>query len=371
MRQAPRILIAGGGPTGLTAAIELTRRGFAPRIIDNDAGPTPESRALAIHARSLDILEPAGITERLLALGNRINGMIIRAGGREIVSLDFSHLPHRFNFILALAQAETETAMIDALVDAGHDIGWRTGLKHFTAAGGEVVCTTDNDGTLITETADILIGADGARSQVRKDLGLSFDGESDPHEFGLVDVELDAWTYPFDRAVANIDDGNITGCFPLHEGHCRFVANHPDVLNRLPAGAKVKKVIWQSTFRISYRQVYSYQKGPVFLAGDAAHIHSPVGGRGMNLGIEDAATLAWLISTGETDRYTALRHPIGKKVLAFTEAQTRQITSTNPVMKLLQNHIAPVFLKLPVMQRIALTRLTGLDTPAPAWLGTR
>ena len=157
--------------------------------------------------------------------------------------------------------------------------------------------------------------------------------------------------------MANIDDGNITGCFPLREGHCRFVANHPDVLNRLPAGAKVKKVIWQSTFRISYRQVQSYQKGPVFLAGDAAHIHSPVGGRGMNLGIEDAATLAWLIETGKTDRYTALRHPIGKKVLAFTEAQTRQLTSNNPLMKILQNHIAPIAMKLPIMQRIALILL--------------
>lgn len=368
---SPRILIAGGGPTGLTAAIELTRRGFAPRIIDNDAGPTPESRALAVHARSLDILESAGITERLLSAGNRINGMIIRSNGREIISLDFAHLPHRFNFILAIPQAETETAMIETLTEQGHDIGWQTELKHFETTGDELVCTSMSNGNQSTETADILIGADGARSQVRKDLGLSFDGESDPQEFGLVDVELDDWTYPYDRAVANIDGGNITGCFPLHEGHCRFVANHPDVLDRLPAGAKVKKVIWKSTFRISYRQVQSYQKGLVFLAGDAAHIHSPVGGRGMNLGIEDAATLAWLISTGETDRYTALRHPIGKKVLAFTEAQTRQITSTNPVMQFLQNHIAPIALKLPFMQRIALARLTGLDTPAPAWLEMR
>ncbi len=365
-----RILIAGGGSTGLTAALELSRRGIQSRIIDNDGGPTPESRALAIHARTLDILEPSGVTERLLAAGNPINGMIIRSSGRELIKLDFARLPHRYNFILALPQAQTETILIEALKDHGIDIGWHTELQGFRHEGDEFSCTLVSNGKRRTVRADLLIGADGAHSNVRKTLGLSFDGESEPQEFGLADVRLSDWRFPFDRAVVNIDDGNITGCFPLAEGYCRFVANHPDVLNRLPPEAKVEKVIWQSTFGISYRQVQRYQQGNAFLAGDAAHIHSPVGGRGMNLGIEDAATLAWLISTGRTECYTAMRHPVGEKVLAFTEAQTRQLTARGLIAKTVQNHIAPLMLKLPFIQRIALSRLTGLDTLEPPWLRT-
>lgn len=361
----PGCLIVGAGPTGLTAAIELARRGIPFRIIDNDGLPTPESRALAIHARTLDILEPAGVTEQLIAAGNRVNGMIICNGGRERFRLDLSRLPHRFNFILTLPQSETETIMIDHLKTCGVEIGWHTEFTGFEPASDGFICSTA-DGVAID--ADILIGADGAHSLVRETLGLDFDGESLPQEFGLADVELDDWPYPFDHAVAFLGGGNVRGCFPLGEGACRFVSNHPDVLNRLPPEARVKRIGWQSTFRISYRQVSSYQKGHAFLAGDAAHIHSPVGGRGMNLGIEDAGYLAWLISTGETARYTACRHATGAKVLKFTEAQTRQITSDSPWSDVVLNWIAPLLLKLPFVERMGLSRLTGLDTPRPPWL---
>ena len=130
----------------------------------------------------------------------------------------------------------------------------------------------------------------------------------------------------------------------------------------------VEQVVWESNFRISHRIVESYQRGNVFLAGDAAHIHSPVGGRGMNLGIEDAATLAWLIETGQTERYTKLRKPIGQSVLRFTNAQTRQLTSTNPLVHFALRRIAPIVMKSKTMQRFAFRRITGASTPRPAWL---
>jgi 2-polyprenyl-6-methoxyphenol hydroxylase-like FAD-dependent oxidoreductase len=282
--------------------------------------------------------------------------------------LDFSVLPHRFNFILVLPQSDTETVLIEALERDGIGIRWNTHLESFTRNGETCQCELLSDGQHIMQAADILIGADGARSTVRKTLGMAFDGESEPQEFGLADIELDDWPFPFDRAVAQVGDGRISGFFPIREGFGRFVANHPDILNRLPAEAKVGKVIWQSRFHISYRQVRAYQDGNIFLTGDAAHIHSPVGGRGMNLGIEDAATLAWLISSRDTSRYTAMRHPVGKKVLAFTEAQTRQLLSRNPLNRFLTNHIAPLLLKIPAMRRQAVHRLTGQDTPPPPWL---
>jgi 2-polyprenyl-6-methoxyphenol hydroxylase-like FAD-dependent oxidoreductase len=170
-----------------------------------------------------------------------------------------------------------------------------------------------------------LIGADGAHSTVRKGLGIGFGGESFPGEWGLADVVLADWPFPFDRPVITLDRHHICAFIPMAEGFGRFVSNDADVLDRLPPDAKVKSVVWQSTFRISFRQVSTYQQDNAFLAGDAAHIHSPVGARGMNLGIEDACWLAWLMAEGRTQEYTALRWPAGRTVLDFTEQQTRQI----------------------------------------------
>ncbi len=139
-------------------------------------------------------------------------------------------------------------------------------------------------------------------------------------------------------------------------------------MNHLPPTVKVKGVVWESEFKISYRQVQTYQAGQAFLAGDAAHIHSPVGGRGMNLGIEDAATLAWLLEQDRTDEYSAQRHKIGEQVLKFTQTQTRQLTERSALQGFLQNKVAPLMLKIPAVQRFAVARLVGLETPHPPWL---
>jgi 2-polyprenyl-6-methoxyphenol hydroxylase-like FAD-dependent oxidoreductase len=125
---------------------------------------------------------------------------------------------------------------------------------------------------------------------------------------------------------------------------------------------------WQSTFRISFRQVSTYQQGSAFLAGDAAHIHSPVGARGMNLGIEDACWLAWLMAEGRTPEYTALGWPAGRTVLDFTDQQTRQITSRGLWADVLRRYLGPAFLKVPILRRRQLARLAGLDTPRAPWL---
>ena len=368
MKRQESILIAGGGPVGLTAGVELFRRGFAPDIIDNDGEPTSQSRALVIHARTLDILEPSGATEALLSAGNRINGMIMRTPAREIMQLDFSDLPHRFNFILALPQSRTEEILIGTLRALGGDVNWFNALTDFSVTENKVISQIDVRGQHRSLETDYLIGADGAHSGVRKGLNMGFDGERDPEEFGLADVELDDWPFPLDRAVAILGDGEIFGCFPYGGNQFRFVMNRSDLLNRLPREAKIRKVNWESTFKISYRQVQNYRRGPVFLAGDAAHIHSPVGGRGMNLGIEDAATLAWLLETGQLDRYSAMRHPIGEQVLRFTAQQTRMMMSSSVFNKALARFIAPVAMKLPYVRRAALMTLTGLDTPGPQWL---
>lgn len=368
MSPNPSILISGGGPVGLTAAVELARRGYSPQIIDDDGEPSPESRALAINARTLDILEPSGVSDWIIEAGNRINGMIFMSGGKEAMRLDLRYLPHRFNFMICLPQSRTEELLIKRLGELGQSVQWFTELRGFEPLNGGFQCALQAASGNRSEACDVLIGADGARSLVRKTLGLEFAGETEPQAFSLADVKLDDWPYPFDHGVVHSEPGYIVGFIPISEGFGRFVCTKPGLMDHLPASAKVRDVIWEAEFKISYRQVSTYQSGQAFLAGDAAHIHSPAGGRGMNLGIEDAATLAWLIAEGKTNEYTARRHKIGAQVLKFTRSQTNQIMQRGPLQRFLQTVAAPLLLKLPAVQRLAVTRLAGLETPHPPWL---
>ena len=361
-----RILIAGAGPVGLAAAVELRRRGMNPRLIDRDAGPAPESRALAVNPRTLEILEPSGATERMLARGNRIHHMIVRTPERELFRFDTRNLNHRFDFLLALAQSETERILAELLGESGHPVDWQTELTGLTADGGKIPL---RNWWQSRSEFDVVIGADGAHSLVRKSLGIGFSGESLPEAWGLADVELESWPFPWDCGVATLSDDYVCAFFPLREGFGRFVSSRADIMNSLPPDTRVSKIVWQSEFHISYRQVETYQKGNAFLAGDAAHIHSPVGGRGMNLGIEDAAWLAYLLCEGRAGEYTRLRHGPGAQVLKMTSAPTRMLASRSAWARLLRTVILPLVFGRPIVQRFLLPRMAGLDTPAPPWLG--
>jgi len=357
-------LIAGAGPVGLAAAVELGRRGIVPTIIDRDAGPALESRALAVNPRTLELLEPSGATERMLACGNRIHQVIVRTPERELFRFHTRYLRHRFNFMLALAQSETERILADLLAEAGRPVDWNRELADLKPEGEGFRCAT----TTGDQIFDIVIGADGAHSLVRKSLGISFSGESLPATWGIADVDIESWPFPWDCVVATLSEDHVCAFFPLREGFGRFVSSRPDILNSLPRDAHIGKVHWQSEFRISYRQVDTYQKGNAYLAGDAAHIHSPVGGRGMNLGIEDAAWLAYLLSEGRAGEYTRLRHGPGAQVLKMTSAPTNLLTSQGVWARTLRTVILPGLFGIPAVQRFLLPRMAGLDTPAPPWL---
>jgi 2-polyprenyl-6-methoxyphenol hydroxylase-like FAD-dependent oxidoreductase len=360
-----RLFIAGAGPVGLAAAVELRRRGLAPRIVDPDPEPSPESRALAVNPRTLELLEPSGVTAELLARGHRLRAAIFRYRSEPLMAVDLTLIPHRFNFLLSLAQWETERILTAAFESMGGRVERGAALAGFTAAENGIALRL-GDGA--AASCDFLIGADGARSLVRKTLGIGFPGESEPQAFGLADVELDAWPFPWDRLVATLRDDHIVAFIPMREGFGRFVSSRPDTMNVLPPEARPRRVAWESVFRISYRQASTYQKGGVFLAGDAAHIHSPVGGRGMNLGIEDACWLAWLIETGRTADYTALRHPVGAAVLRMTAVPTGFIVAKSWAARMARRWIVPFVFGRPAMQRRILPALTALNTPPPPWL---
>ena len=368
MKTPADILITGAGPVGLTAALELCNRGCMPKIIDSDGEPSPESRALAIHARTLDILEPSGVSARMLQEGNKVTGVIIRDDTDELATISFSDLPHKHNFILVLPQSRTEEILIEALREQGLEVCWHTRLNSLKATGNGFECALSANGKISQDHHSIVIGADGAHSTVRKQLGIAFEGESIAGEWSLADIELAGWPYPFDMAVMTWMAQGPVGFIPMGEGYGRFVSPGPDVCNHLPKQAKVKKVFWKSEFHVSYRQVSTYQKGNAFLAGDAAHIHSPLGGRGMNLGIEDAATLAWLINQNRTGDYTRLRQPVGAKVLRFTHQQTRWLTAWGKWSKFMMAHLIPTLMSFKPFRTRALEQMSGLDTPVPPWL---
>ncbi len=357
-------LVVGGGPTGLTAALEMSRRGLPVHIIDDDFGPSPESRALAIHAPTLDMLEASGVTQLLLAAGNRIRNIIVHEKGRVILTLPLSDIPHRYNFILALPQSHTEQILTDALAETGIQLDYGTRLESFSCTGNGATATLTANAKRQQIEARAIIGADGAHSIVRKQAGISFDGESKPQQFGLADITLDDWPWPFDTAVAEFLDDGIVGFIPMGDGFGRLISNREHALDASPHGARIGQVGWTSTFRVSYRQVETYQRDCVYLAGDAAHIHSPAGGMGMNLGMVDAATLARLLAEGAEDQYTRLRHAAGQTVLKQTRGNTRVMTRRGPLTNFIIHHLAPLALSIGPLRRKLLSGLAGIDLPA-------
>lgn len=362
----PNILIVGAGPVGLTAAVELARRGIPARIIEKDTAPHRESRALAVNPRTLDILEPSGATERLLAAGRKVQALNVHGPEEMLFRLETRNIPHpSHRYMLVVPQEETEKRLIETLGGAGR-VEWSTELTALTLEDGEAVAQVTHGGKTETLRPDIVIGADGAHSMVRKSLSFEFKGETYDTEWGLADVELSG----LEEEELHVFDLSplLIGFIPIRGDLFRVVADRPDVLNALPVRVRLKKVHWETSFRISHRQVDSYQKGPIFLAGDAAHIHSPLGGRGMNLGIEDAAWLAWLIERGETDRYTALRHPVAEQVIAQVNGATRIMSSDARLMTFLRRRMLPLLASSAFFQRRALRNVAGLDSPAPPWL---
>lgn len=357
----PSVLIVGAGPTGLTAAVELARRGFAPRIVDRNAAPTPLSKAVGIQAHSLDLLEPSGATERLLAAGLRIAGGTVHHRGRVLGRLDFTALRHRFNFLLSLPQSETEEVLAGVLAGLGVTVERNTTLAELSEDGDGVRVALDDPQGRETARFDFVYGADGVHSTVRQALGFDFAGYTHAREWSIADAEIEAWPYEAGRAHLFLgQDGDVGFMIPIGPHRFRAVSNTPDALARVPGDYRVAKLLRSDTFRIPVRQCAAYQTAQVFLGGDAAHVHSPVGGRGMNLGIEDACAFARRLAEDALAGYTAERHPAGQRWIAASEAVLRRVQATNPAAVALRNLALTVVGHLPPLQRRLLARAAGI-----------
>ena len=322
MDQTQRFLIVGAGPTGLTAAVELMRRGIPVKVIEKRAGASNLSRAVGILPASMHILEPSGVAAAIAKEAVAFADVIFHDREREAARISLDTGPGGPK-LYGLAQDRTEAHLAEALERYGGEIIYGAALTGLTQTETHVEASISGQ----AERFGYVVGADGVASTVRDALGLSYEGIDLPGKWSIADVECRNWPDPTAFKGYLLDDGGIVIVAPLEPARFRVIANTPDALHALPVPMQAEKLRRAASFGISVRQVSSYQVGRVFLAGDAAHCHSPAGGRGMNLGIADAAELAERMATGRLAGYHDARHAVGAETLRFSERLRRIVTT--------------------------------------------
>lgn len=377
------VLIIGAGPTGLMLATELTRRGVSCRIVEKLDAPSDKSKALAIHARTLEILENMGVADKMIAAGIQAYGFSIYNGAQRVMQVSSAELDSPYPFILMIPQPSTELVLEEHLASLGGKVEREVELTALIQDKDKVTATLKHkDGKEEIVTASWLVGCDGSHSTVRKALKLPFEGSAYEERFGLGDVQVES-ALPDDEISTFFHEDGTMVFFPMGNGRFRFMANVEEskitgdaptlefmqsVAQSRCGGRSIKftKAYWLAWFRIHRRSVPSYRVDRVFLGGDAAHIHSPVGGQGMNTGMQDVYNLAWklaLVVNGQADQalldtYQDERHPIGQSLLKGTDIATRVAVLRNPVGKNIRNHMMH-FLS---QQEVIVNRLLSIGT---------
>ena len=371
------VLVVGAGPSGLTLAASLVKKGIRTTVVDRQAAGANTSRAAVVNARTLEVLDELDVGRRLVKEGIQAPRFTIRDGGQVLIPVDFSVLPTDHPYSLMVPQATTERLLLDRLTELGGAVIRPKTLTAVTQDADGVTATFE-DGDVIR--ARYIVGADGLHSTVREQAGIGFHGGEYQESFALADVWLrgDA---PTDEVILFWAKAGLTVVAPLPGNIFRIVAPVADapeepsaafiqqILDERGLGAGrmvVTEVIWGSRFRIHHRVADTYRAGRVLLAGDAAHVHSPAGGQGMNLGIQDGVALAdalaaVLAGAPETvlDEYSAARRPIAQQIVEMTDRLTRLATLPRAVRPI-RNVAIGLAGRIPAVQRALAWRLSGL-----------
>jgi 2-polyprenyl-6-methoxyphenol hydroxylase-like FAD-dependent oxidoreductase len=366
-RQDPQVLIAGAGPTGLVLALLLTRLGVRVRIVDPAAEPGTTSRALAVQARTLEFYQQLGIANLVAERGRPFDAINLWVEGHKAAHVSVGDLGaglSPFPSPTIFPQDEHERLLIERLSAAGVEVERGTAVASFTHAGTTMrVQLARNGGT--TESCEVmfLAGCDGAHSRVRQGLGATFLGGTYAHLFYVADVEASGAVVNGELHVA-LDDADFLAVFPMKgEGRVRLVgavrpeASASESLTWADVGKSamtrlnliVSRVNWFSTYHVHHRVTNHFQRGQVFLLGDAAHVHSPVGGQGMNTGIGDAMNLAWKLAAfihGQADiriltTYEPERIAFARQLVQTTDRAFTFVTNDRPLARWVRLRVVP------------------------------
>ncbi len=377
-----QVLVVGAGPTGLVLALWLARSGVRVRIVDKVAEPGTTSRALAVQARTLEFYRQLGIAERVVGAGLKFGAVNLWSRGRHVARLKLGDLGRGespFPFVLIFPQDEHERLLIDELHRAGVEVERPTELLDFDEVDGHVVARLRHaDGQEERCTAEYLVGCDGARSAVRECLGAGFAGGTYAHLFYVADVVTRGDALMNGELHGVLDRDEFLAVFPMKgERRGRFIgavppdaahADHPlawaDMNARIirTMGIEVEHVNWFSTYHVHHRIADRFRVGRAFLAGDAAHIHSPVGGQGMNTGIGDAVNLAWKLASvvqGKAaaallDTYEPERIAFARRLVATTDRAFVAVTNPRWLAQFMRTRFVPAL--LPQLARLARVR---------------
>ena len=377
------VLIVGAGPVGLTAAIVLIQHGHEVTVVDRQAEGTNTSRAAVVHPHTLELLEPYGVVAQLVARGVHTPTFAIRDRDEILIAVPFSALPTPYPYTLMISQADTEAFLLNRLEELGGKVVRPASVIGIQQTVDQAIATFA-DGQQIR--ARYLIGADGMHSTVREQAGIAFTGGTYGESFALADVRLSggvAAGIPNDQVILYFSPAGLVVVAPLPDGMYRIVATvdeapqHPDIAfvqslldERGPVAepAVVEEVVWGSRFRVHHRVADAFRDHRILLAGDAAHVHSPAGGQGMNLGIEDAVVVgehqAQVLDAGADDavldEYAATRRHTARGVVSMTSRLT-ELATASARRRPLRNRVMRLAGKLPAVRRTLAWQLSGLN----------
>ena len=375
------VLIVGAGPVGLFMANECARRGLGWRLIEERSSQSEHSKALAIFPRTLEIFDMAGVVPPFLERANRVTKVAVMTQDRTLAHMKFEPEESPYSFIAMVPQDVTERLLVEELRRKGGNVEYETKFIAADRHDDGVDVTIAHKGESTKLRALFVIGSDGAHSAVRHQLNLPFEGAQYKGSFMLADVETND-TFPADEMQLCPSEFGPVAIFPMSATRRRIVAvieNIEDdipslafvgkiLAQRAPSGIEVRALHWSSYFRVHHRQVLRMREGRIFVAGDAAHIHSPFGGQGMNTGLHDIWNLAWklkLFRDGHgnqqlLDSYSAERLPVIKNVIETTDQLSKVMGTPNKFAQALRDTLIPMVSRLAPFQHAFVERLSEL-----------
>ncbi len=376
------VIVIGAGPTGLALWAELRRRGRAPLTIERRSEPAQHSRAAVVHARTLEVLDVLGATPELLRRGIQVPIFRVRDRDRALITIDFRAIASRYPFTLRCPQDETEAVLRDCLGKFGGSVTKPVEVVAVRPAsdGLEVEVKGPAGGSIVK--ARYVVGCDGGHSIVRREAGISFDGGTYEEGFVLADVRMN---WPLDRTEVSLffAAGGLVVVAPLPYDQYRIVATADDA-PKIPTAqymqrlletrgpdkelAIIKELLWTSSYKIHHRVASTMHQDRILLVGDAAHVHSPAGGQGMNTGIQDAIALTEPLDRALTHRdenglvaWAEARRANAKRVVRMTDRITRAATAGDGAPRLLRNAFISLIGHIPGLSRKIATQLAELE----------